>query len=43
MWQDLAYDADKNITHLTVAMQDKLLVQNTYRYDGNGQRIEKMS
>ena len=37
------YDADKNITSLTVATPDKLLAQNTYRYDGNGQRIEKMS
>jgi len=26
---------------LAVAMPDKLLAQNTYRYDGNGQRIEK--
>ncbi|SFT53382.1 RHS repeat-associated core domain-containing protein [Selenomonas sp. GACV-9] len=41
MWQDVAYDADKNITSLTVATPDKLLAQNTYRYDGNGQRIEK--
>uniref|UniRef100_UPI0025EEFB84 DUF6531 domain-containing protein n=1 Tax=Selenomonas sp. TaxID=2053611 RepID=UPI0025EEFB84 len=41
MWQDIAYDADKNITSLTVATPDKILAQNTYRYDGNGQRIEK--
>ena len=41
MWQDIAYDADKNITSLTVATPDKLLAQNTYRYDGNGQRVEK--
>ena len=41
MWQDIAYDADKNITSLTVATPDKLLAQNTCRYDGNGQRIEK--
>ena len=41
MYQDIAYDADKNITHLTVATPDKLLAQNTYRYDGNGQRVEK--
>lgn len=41
MWQDIAYDADKNITSLTVATPDKILPQNTYRYDGNGQRIEK--
>ena len=43
MWKDIAYDADKNITSLTVATPDKLLAQNTYRYDGNGQRIKKMS
>ena len=41
MWQDISYDADKNITSLTVATPDKILAQNTYRYDGNGQRIEK--
>ncbi|SDP74441.1 RHS repeat-associated core domain-containing protein [Selenomonas ruminantium] len=41
MWQDIAYDADKNITSLTVATPDKILAQNNYRYDGNGQRIEK--
>ena len=41
MWQDIAYDADKNITSLTVATPDKILAQNTYRYDGKGQRIEK--
>ena len=41
MWQDIAYDADKNIVSLTVATPDKILAQNTYRYDGNGQRIEK--
>ena len=41
MWQDIAYDADKNITSLTVATPSKILAQNTYRYDGNGQRIEK--
>ena len=41
MWQDIAYDADKNITSLTVATPGKILAQNTYRYDGNGQRIEK--
>ena len=41
MWQDITYDADKNITSLTVATPDKILAQNTYRYDGNGQRIEK--
>ena len=41
MWQDIACDADKNITSLTVATPDKILAQNTYRYDGNGQRIEK--
>ncbi|SDP74376.1 RHS repeat domain-containing protein [Selenomonas ruminantium] len=40
-YQDIAYDADKNITSLTVATPDKLLAQNTYRYDGNGQRTEK--
>ena len=43
MWQDIAYDADKNITSLSVATPDKILAQNTYRYDGNGQRIKKMS
>ena len=41
MWQDIAYDADKNIVSLTVATPAKILAQNTYRYDGNGQRIEK--
>ena len=41
MWQDIAYDADKNIVSLMVATPDKILAQNTYRYDGNGQRIEK--
>ena len=41
MWQDITYDADKNITSLTVATPDKILAKNTYRYDGNGQRIEK--
>ena len=41
MWQDITYDADKNITSLTVATPGKILAQNTYRYDGNGQRIEK--
>ena len=41
MWQDIAYGADKNIVCLTVATPDKLLAQNTYQYDGNGQRIEK--
>jgi len=41
MWQDITYDVDKNITSLTVATPDKILAQNTYRYDGNGQRIEK--
>ena len=41
MWQDIAYGADKNIACLTVATPDKLLAQNTYQYDGNGQRIEK--
>ncbi len=38
---DSAYDADKNIVSLTVATPDKILAQNTYRYDGNGQRSEK--
>ena len=41
MWQDIAYDADKNIVSLTVATPDKILAQNTYRYDGNDQRSEK--
>jgi len=41
MWQDIAYDADKNIVSLTVATPDKILAQNTYRYDSNGQRSEK--
>ncbi|WP_177207156.1 RHS repeat protein [Selenomonas ruminantium] len=41
MWQDNAYDADKNITSLTVATPDKILAQNSYRYGGNGQRSEK--
>ena len=41
MWQDIAYDVDKNIVSLTVATPDKILAQNTYRYDGNGQRSEK--
>ena len=41
MWKDIAYDADKNIKSLTIAAPDKLLAQNTYRYDGNSQRIEK--
>ncbi|TYZ30309.1 RHS repeat protein [Selenomonas caprae] len=41
MWQDIAYDADKNIVSLTVATPDKILAQNSYRYDGNGQRSEK--
>ena len=38
MWQDIAYDANKNIVSLTVATHAKILAQNTYRYDGNGQR-----
>ena len=37
MWQDIAYDADKNIVSLTVATPAKILAQNTYRCDGNGQ------
>ena len=41
MWQDIAYDTDKNIVSLTVATPAKILAQNTYRYDGNGQRSEK--
>ena len=43
MWQDIAYDADKNIVSLTVATPDKILAQNTYRYDGNAKESRKVS
>ncbi len=40
MGQDIAYDADKNIVSLTAATPDKILAQNTYRYDNAGNLIQ---
>lgn len=38
---EYAYDADKNLTGLRTMLGDEVLVENRYRYDGNGNRLEK--
>ena len=36
-----SYDRDKNLTHLTTLLGERVLVDNHYRYDGNGNRTQK--
>jgi ribosomal protein S18 len=43
MWQDIAYDADKNIVSLTVATPDKILAQNTSATTATAKESRKMS
>ena len=41
LYTEYAYDADKNLTGLLTKLGDDTIVENHYRYDGNGNRIEK--
>ena len=41
--QEYTYDLDKNLTGLTVRSGDGLLSQDSYAYDGNGNRIRKQA
>ena len=36
-----SYDADKNLTMLKSVLGEETIVENHYRYDGNGNRTEK--
>ena len=36
-----AYDADRNLTGLSIRCSNNLLADNRYTYDGNGNRLEK--
>ena len=38
---EYAYDADRNVTGLRTLLGDEVLADNHYRYDGNGNRVEK--
>ena len=39
--KEYAYDADRNLTGLSIRCSDNLLADNHYTYDGNGNRLEK--
>ena len=39
--KEYAYDADRNLTRLSIRCGDSLLEDNRYTYDGNGNRLEK--
>ena len=41
LYTEYAYDADKNLTGLLTKLGDDTIVENYYRYDGNGNRTEK--
>ena len=41
LYTEYAYDADKNLTGLLTKLGDDTIVENHYRYDGNGNRTEK--
>ena len=41
LYTEYAYDGDRNLTHLKTLLGEEVLVDNHYRYDGNGNRIEK--
>ena len=41
LYTEYAYDADKNLTMLKSVLGEETIVENHYRYDGNGNRTEK--
>ena len=41
LYTEYAYDADKNLTMLKSVLGKETIVENHYRYDGNGNRTEK--
>ena len=41
LMKEYAYDADRNLTGLSIWCRDSLLADNHYTYDGNGNRLEK--
>ncbi len=41
LYTEYGYDRDRNLTHQRTVLAAELLVNNHYRYDGNGNRIEK--
>ena len=41
LYTEYTYDADRNLTGLKTILGTELLVDNHYRYDGNGNRTEK--
>ena len=41
LYTEYAYDADKNLIGLLTKLGDDTIVENHYRYDGNGNRTEK--
>ena len=41
LYTEYAYDTDRNLTGLKTHLGTELLVDNHYRYDNNGNRIEK--
>lgn len=41
LYTEYAYDADRNLTGLKTMLEKEVLVDNHYRYDGNGNRVEK--
>ena len=41
LYTEYSYDADKNLTMLKSVLGEETIVENHYRYDGNGNRTEK--
>ena len=41
LYTEYGYDRDRNLTHQRTVLGEELLVDNHYRYDGNGNRLEK--
>ena len=41
LMKEYTYDADRNLTGLNIQCRDRLLADNHYTYDGNGNRLEK--
>lgn len=43
LYTEYAYDTDRNLTGLKTMLGNEVLAENHYRYDGNGNRLEKMT
>ena len=41
LYTEYDYDIDRNLTGLRTMLGDEVIVDNHYRYDGNGNRLEK--